>query len=496
MSAPTEHDSTEAPATARLKVKVRDEVTRHVLEPDQLVTIGRSESCQLRVQDKSVSREHCVAIYTDGEVRLNDLRSTHGLSVDGERVDRCVLRPGDSCRIGNAVLEFEPSRRAAPTAAAAEAPERPAQTGSAEPAQAAASVRDAAPEPTGTETEDAPAEREPLPERIGNYRILSKLGEGGFGTVYRAEQEALHREVALKVLKQTDDEAQDPAKIAAFVAEARAAARVADPHLVQVFDVGEADGRHYLSMELVEGGSLVRRIRERGPLPWQEVLDLLHDMGCALAAAHDAGIVHRDVKPANILLARDGVAKLADLGMAANEGHGGTIAFMAPEQLRREPPDARSDLYALGLTAYAALAGRPPFQGTRQEIARAQVRTPPAPLQDLGVQVPWHLHQLIVDSLLAKSPADRPQSAHDLLDRLDRIILPGAGRTPAAPPSAPAGGGDGAQVRVVRRTQKKALGARIAAESIVVGIVTILVIATLLALKVGWDIDIYRLIGR
>ncbi|MCK5944746.1 MAG: protein kinase, partial [Planctomycetes bacterium] len=204
--------------------------------------------------------------------------------------------------------------------------------------------------------------------------------------------------------------------------------------------------------------------------------------------------VHRDVKPGNVLLDDKGQAKLTDLGLAAGDAHAGTIAFMAPEQLRREQIDGRADIYALGCTIYAALAGAPPFQGDRKELARAQLKQAPPSLLDQGVQVPYQLHQLIVESMLAKHPDDRPQDADALLQRLDRLILPSnaaatVGEDDDYPSVAP--------TRSPRARQQKELSARLAAEAIVFSLIAAVVIALLLLLRVvSPDLDIYRLIGK
>ena len=460
---------------AVLSLRIKGQVVRHELAADELVTIGRSSSCGIQVADASVSREHCVAIYTDGKLCINDLQSTHGVTKDGERVGRAELEPGDECRLGNVLARFEASS----TPAAPKAPAPAAAPPTPPPQRPAATAAPAA---------------EAAPRAIAGYRVLEKLGEGGFGVVYRAEQTQLGREVALKILKKGDDD-QQGARIQAFLDEARVAAKLSDPHLVQVFDVGDHDGEHYLSMELVEGGSLAQQLRRDGPLDWQQALQLLRDLARALKAAHAAGLVHRDVKPGNVLMTADGKAKLTDLGLAVADAHAGTIAFMAPEQLRKQPLDGRTDIYALGCTVYAALAGHPPFQGDRKEMAQGHVRRSPPSLLDQGVQVPYQLHQLLVLSMLAKDPGDRPQDADALLRRIDRLVLPSnlAGSLdddeddyPIVAPS-----------RSARPRQQKEFGARIAAEAVIFSMIAALVIGILLLLKVlSPDLDIYRLIGR
>ncbi len=471
---------------AILSVRTNGAVLRCELRPDELVTVGRSSGCGLQVADASVSREHCVVTFTGGKVCINDLRSTHGLFKDGRRVDRLELAPGESCRLGKALATFEAEGAQPQTAApAAESV-----------AVAEAALSDAAP----TEPPQRPAPQSGRPgaaaaaaHTVGGYRLIEQIGAGGYGTVYRAEQVQLGREVAVKVLKEPEGD-PDHRRIEAFLAEARVAARLSDPHLVQVFDVGEDDGTYFLSMELVRGGSLAQRIKRDGPLSWQEAIGVRRDVAQALKAAHAAGLVHRDVKPGNVLLTEVGKAKLTDLGLAADDAHAGTIAFMAPEQLRRETVDLRADLYALGCTVYAALAGAPPFQGDRKAIARAHVREAPPSLLAQGVQVPYQLQQLLLNSLLAKDPEDRPADADALLARLDRLVLPSATQ---ARVDADLPGSAATQQRQHRGRSNKALSARLAAESVVFTVIAAVVIALLLLLKMlSPDLDIYRLIGR
>jgi serine/threonine-protein kinase len=198
-------------------------------------------------------------------------------------------------------------------------------------------------------------------------------------------------------------------------------------------------------MEWVRGGSLARRVRTSGPIAWGELLPILRDVVGALQLAHQAGLVHRDVKPANVLLLGDGRAKLADLGLVRSIGgagdRAGTAAFMAPEQLRAAPVDGRADFYALGCTAYAALTGKPPFVGTVKEIVRQKLQDDPAPFAP-ALRVPAAVDRLIQKRLLARDPDGRPQDAAELLDELDALERP------------PRGGSGGARRPVVRSQAK------------------------------------------
>lgn len=380
--------------TASISVSVDERRALFRLDPGEEVVVGRGADCDVIVDETSVSRRHCSVALAGDRLVVTDLGSAHGLVRGRERATRCELRVGDTVRLGMAALRFEGLVAADPRAAAsASRPIRLLFDG----------------------------EDPLLGQTLGGYRLLALLGRGGFATVYRAEQVQLGREVALKVLRRPTDGAGEAA-LQAFLREARVAAALADPRLVQIFDFGVDHGRHFLSMELVRGGSLAQRLQREGPLPWAKLLPILRDVVGALQVAHAAGIVHRDVKPANVLLTGDGGAKLTDLGLvgdAGGEGHTiGTAAYMAPEQLRGEPVDGRADLYALGCTAWAALTGRPPFVGSRKDIVQSQLRDEPPPLP-AGL-VPPGVESLLRRHLLAKRPQDRPADAAELLALLER----------------------------------------------------------------------------
>ncbi|MEE2887145.1 MAG: serine/threonine-protein kinase [Planctomycetota bacterium] len=259
--------------------------------------------------------------------------------------------------------------------------------------------------------------------RLDAYQIESVLGRGGYSVVYRARQVSLDREVALKVLT-TDKAGVIEEQVEAFLNEARIGAKLDHPCLLNIYDVVQAEGKYGLAMELVEGGDLARRIKRSGPVPWQEAIPILQDVTRALQFAHSHGYTHRDVKPANVLLTGEGGARLADLGLTDTTSHAGTAAFMAPEQILRRKTGKRTDLYALGCTAFAMLTGRAPFTGGGQSKAmlKEHVHELPLLINHFGVDVPSALENLI-DTMLEKQPNDRPNNASEVLEVLDGIDL-------------------------------------------------------------------------
>ncbi|WP_437766213.1 protein kinase [Sorangium sp. So ce281] len=246
----------------------------------------------------------------------------------------------------------------------------------------------------------------------GRYEILSRLGVGGMGSVWRALDRALEEEVAVKVL--LADRSSAPIMVARFHRELKLARRISHPNVCRVFDLGEADGLRFLTMELVEGQTLRAVLLERPPDP-RRALSLLHEVASGLAAVHEQEIIHRDLKPENVLVRRDGRAIVADFGLARGalaqastvDSIAGTPAYMAPEQLRGEPLSPASDVFSLGILGFELLTGRSPFgSGAPLVIASAILQDPP---QRLEVPALPASAVCALDALLARAMAKRPE---------------------------------------------------------------------------------------
>ncbi|PRY17499.1 Stk1 family PASTA domain-containing Ser/Thr kinase [Kineococcus rhizosphaerae] len=304
----------------------------------------------------------------------------------------------------------------------------------------------------------------------GRYRVLGRLGRGGMGVVYRAEDERLERTVALKVLRA--DLAHDPTARARFVREAKSAARLAHPGVVAVLDQGvdHTGGVEtaYLVMELVDGRTLRDVVLDEGALTPGEALSVTEDVLQALAEAHRKGVLHRDVKTANVLVAHDGRVKVADFGLAraasasgqsTTVGMGdlmGTAEYLAPEQLENGEPDARSDVYGVGVMLYEMLTGAPPFTGESPfSIAYKHVHEPvPAPSTKVP-GLPRALDALVLDAL-AKDPDERPGDAGEMLEQLRAVrssLSPEQLQVRAPRPAAPAVPGSTTRIAAVEASE-------------------------------------------
>jgi serine/threonine-protein kinase len=251
-------------------------------------------------------------------------------------------------------------------------------------------------------------------------------------TVYRGTDLSLDRVVAVKVAMDPLLE-RDPVYASRFKREARAAASISNPGVVTVFDAGADGPTRYIVMEYVEGRDLAAILREERPLDIRRAERIAEEVADTLAAAHAAGIVHRDIKPGNIMITPQGAVKVLDFGIArTTDGVSltqtasvlGTAPYMAPEQAMGQPADARSDIYSLGCVLYEMLTGRPPFTGDLPAaVLHQHVRVDPKPPSQLNPKVPPALDALVME-LLAKSPGDRPQTAAEVRDRLAALDAP------------------------------------------------------------------------
>jgi serine/threonine-protein kinase len=274
---------------------------------------------------------------------------------------------------------------------------------------------------------------------LKDFFVLRRIGRGAMADVYLAQQLSLGRQIALKVLNA--ELARDPNYVRRFDHEARAAAALVHGNIVQIYEVGQQDGIHYIAQEYVPGRNLGEVIRSSGSLTPQLTLDILRQVTAALAKAASEGIVHRDIKPENIMLARSGEVKVADFGLArVQNNHSavdvasltqvgvtmGTPLYMSPEQIEGRPLDSRSDIYSLGVTAYHMLSGQPPFTGESPlAVAVQHLNQPSTPLVTRRANVPPTL-ATIIERMMAKKPEERFTDPAALLLELHAVANEGA----------------------------------------------------------------------
>ncbi len=273
--------------------------------------------------------------------------------------------------------------------------------------------------------------------RIGDrYRLEEKIGSGGMSTVYRAFDPTLERWVAIKLMHR--DISSDPDQLERFRREARAAAQLNHPHLVTVIDAGEDEGAPYIVFEYVEGETLKERIKRQGRLPVSEAVAYAIEIGRALECAHASRLVHRDVKPQNVLIDADGRAKVTDFGIARSlESHGltatgrvlGTTDYVSPEQALGEEVTEQSDIYSLGVVLFEMLTGEPPFKAeTQVAVAMKHVKDPLPDVQRLRPEISAAL-AAVVERATAKETGHRYQSAAELVHDLEEVLAIEAART-------------------------------------------------------------------
>lgn len=279
------------------------------------------------------------------------------------------------------------------------------------------------------------------------YNVSETLGSGGMSTVYLAHDEVLGRDVALKVLNRELTKQEE--FVERFRREARSAAALSHPNIVQVYDRGESeDGDYYIAMEYVPRGTLKDRIQHEGQLGTRTAVEVAVQIAEALKEAHEHGVIHRDIKPQNVLVTTSGDVKVADFGIARAASSPtmtrenlalGTAAYMSPEQATGEKVGPTSDLYSLGAVMYEMLTGEPPYKGNEPlSVAMRHVNDPAPSPGELAPGIPEDTNDLVVQ-LLAKDPKDRPESAEALIPALRQSLETPANPRKESAPTTPAG---------------------------------------------------------
>ncbi|MHC4840389.1 MAG: protein kinase domain-containing protein, partial [Planctomycetota bacterium] len=347
--------------------------------PGRPLVAGRDSSVDLQLSDNMSSRKHFKIANKGEQWGLIDLKSANGTLVNGKKSDGAVrLQIGDSIQVGETLISF-----------------------------------------LADEKEDRSGL---IGQQIGGYRIEERLGRGAMGTVYKATQLSLNRTIALKVL--SPDLVKDEKFCQMFVKEARAAGGLNHPNIVQVYDVGDEAGQYFFSMEYAQKGSVLEEMGKGGALDMPRALEVIKQTCAALDYAERKGLVHRDIKPDNLMVMEDGAVKLGDLGLAMSgqeleseqEGVFGTPHYIAPEQAMGKPIDHRADIYALGATFYRMVSGRTLYTGTTvKEILKKQVREPHEPITEHVPDCPQAISN-VIDRMLAKEPAERYQHGSDILN--------------------------------------------------------------------------------
>jgi serine/threonine protein kinase/WD40 repeat protein len=322
-----------------------------------------------------------------------------------------------------------------------------------------------------------------LGTKLGKYRIVGRLGKGGMGVVYEAEDPLLQRKIAIKMLPESVS--SDPQALRRFLSEARAAARLNHPNVVSIYEVDQQGDAYYIVMELVQGGSLQDLLEIEGFISWQEATRMIADACRGLVAAHAAGLVHRDIKPLNLMCSHDGAVKLVDFGLAkaihssatplTKDGMVvGTPEYMSPEQCRSEPLDHRTDLYSLGAAYYTLLVGEPPYpEETPLQVMFAHCDKPiPDPRQRIP-DIPAAC-VAIIQRAMAKQPIDRFGTASQMLWALEELLaMAGAeSETPLRPGAVSATDPTKREKAIAAKPPKK----RVLPGSLVAGILSVMLL--------------------
>ncbi len=347
-----------------------------------LTIMGRQSSCDVQIFDNMSSRAHC-QIRRDGKLfSLVDLGSRNGTYLNDKKVSERQLAFGDRVRIGEAEYKLVK------------------ETGDVE-----------------------------LKDLLSKYDVMEKIGEGGMGIVFKANQKSMNRVVALKILSPKYSAKQR--FVDQFIKEARAAGALNHPNIIQVHEVGTENDIHYFSMEFVDGATCMQVLRDQGPFKISDALEVICHTAKALDYAHSQRLIHQDIKPDNIMIGQNNQVKLADLGISktfdeveSEEGPKrvmGTPHYMAPEAALGKKIDHRVDIYSLGATLYHLLTGKTPYSGTSAtEVLKAHVMDPLPAIEDINPEVPEDVCAL-VERMVAKKPDDRYQTAAEVVEEVQRL---------------------------------------------------------------------------
>jgi serine/threonine-protein kinase len=342
------------------------------------MAIGRRSENDIPIRDLGASRIHAEIIKRGKEYVVRDNKSKNGTLLNGNPVDEKLLEPGDRITIGGTILAYYLDE----------------------------------------------AKSRWVGKKLGGYEIVEFLGKGGMGAVYKGRQISMERFVALKILN--EKLVNDKDFIERFLQEAKSAGRLNHPNIIQVIDIDMSDGTYFFSMEYVDGPTVGRILKEKGQLLVDESLEIVASTAEALHFAHKNALIHRDIKPDNVMINSEGQVKLADLGLARNPDDDmvdlvdgkkivwGTPSYMSPEQAMGHKLDGRSDLYSLGATWYQMLTGNAPFKGkTGPEIMQQHISSRVPNIHKKNDQVPKEVSTMI-EKLLRKRAEDRYQSGEEL----------------------------------------------------------------------------------
>jgi hypothetical protein len=386
---------------ARLIVEKGHEKGLTIPLPARTTTVfGRDMTANVQIKDTMASRSHFkIEPRADG-LWLVDLQSMNGTLLNGHPAKESRLNSGDLIRVGETTYSFLPE--------------------------------DAGTDPL-------------IGQKLGGYKLIERVGRGGMGTVYKAEQIDLQRIVALKII--SEEHLKNPEFVELFVHEARAAAKLNHPNIVQVYDVKKTNELYYFSMEFVPGGSVQDLLNNKRKIPIPETVRMILEAARGLEYAHKKEIIHRDVKPDNFMIGEGNSIKIGDLGLAQRLGEKlsadnedtviGTPHYIAPEQVLGRPADVRSDVYSLGSTMYRMIAGFTPFQAPSvRELVNKKAREEATPLHAALGGIPESLGK-ICGKMMARLPEERTQTMTEVIAELEawtRAVAGGSAAPPEAPP--------------------------------------------------------------